>query len=106
MADSTDLSKEFLAELEKVKSLGVETLKALALEFSTLGEKVRLLDSLKKATAILALKEKAKEKKEKTTTAQRLLNVIRANQVMMLHIFDSTEGNASTIIVLVVGSIP
>ena len=44
MADSTDLSKEFLTELEKVKSLGMDTLKALALEFSTLGEKVRLLE--------------------------------------------------------------
>jgi hypothetical protein len=87
-----DLTKEFLDELEKVKSLGIDTLKALALEFSTMEGNAPFLQTIKKATAVLALKAE-KVKKETTSTAQRLLNVIRANQPMMLHLFQQTEGN-------------
>ena len=51
------LEKELLKELEKVRSLKDETLKALALDFTKMGEVQRILDSIKKATAVLGFRE-------------------------------------------------
>ena len=90
-ATADALSKEFLTELEKVKSLGTDTLKALAIEFSSMEGNAPLLEKLKKATAILALKEKA-EKKEGSSGAQRVLNVIRANVPTMMALYQQVEG--------------
>ena len=65
------LEKELLKELEKVRSLKDETLKALALDFTKMGEVQRILDSIKKATAVLGFKEDKPEKKT-TSNAQRM----------------------------------
>jgi hypothetical protein len=91
MAEPNALTEEFLKELEKVKSLGTDTLKALALEFSSMEGNAPFLQSIKKATAILALKEKA-EKKEPHSVAQRLLNVVRANVPTMITLYQQIEG--------------
>ena len=75
-----------------MKSLGTETLKAFALDLSALDENHLFLDRLKKATAILAMKEDTPNRKT-TSNAQRLLNTLRANQLMMYQIQQSIEGN-------------
>jgi hypothetical protein len=84
------LEKELLKELEKVRSLKDETLKALALDFTKMGEVERILDSIKKATAVLGFKED-KPEKETTGNAQRMVNLIRANQSFLLEMQRNTE---------------
>ena len=84
------LEKELLKELEKVRSLKDETLKALALDFTKMGEVQRILDSIKKATAVLGFKED-KPEKETTGNAQRMVNLLRANQSFLLEMQRNTE---------------